>query len=440
MRRSAFFKTVIAVGAAAVVTSGCLSSASSGGGDAGASGGSDNKVVSVWSSLDQPTIDGLKAAVAPKAQAAGITLNWTRVDNINQLIITKIQANDLPDIVIVPQPGVVKDIVTRGKAIGLDDVLDMGAVKQSMIPGTLEAGQVDGKQYGLLVSMNVKSVVFYPKKAWDAAGFQAPKSIDELNTLTETIKGKTKTAPWCMGIGSEAATGWPATDWFEDLTMRYGGVQGYNDWVAHKTKFDSPLIKQSAAEFEKLMFTEGNVLGGRKAIASTSFGTAGNPMFENPPKCWMYKQGTFITGPDFLGKVAKNPDAEIGVFGFPPATAGGENPVLGGGDLAVLLNAKQSAKDAIKLMSAADLGKEVAKSGSYLSPHKDFDSSLYPTELTKKYAEIANSASAFLFDGSDAMPAAVGTGSFWKEITSWVADQQSLDDTLKKIDESWPAS
>lgn len=439
MRRSALFKTIVAVGAATVMTSGCLSS-SSGGGDTGGSAAADNKIVTVWSSLDQTTVDALSKALDPQAKAAGITVKWTRVDNINQLIITKIQANDLPDIAIVPQPGVVKDIVSRGKAIQLDDVLDMNAAKASMIPGTLEAGQVDGKQYGLLVSMNIKSIVFYPKKAWDAQGFQAPKSIDELNTLTETIKAKTKTTPWCMGIGSEAATGWPATDWFEDLVMRYGGVQGYNDWVAGKTKFDSPLIKQAAAEFEKLMFTEGNVLGGRKAIASNPFGTAGNPMFDNPPKCWLYKQGTFITGPDFMGKVVKDPDSEIGVFGFPPATAGGENPVLGGGDLAVLFNAKQSAKDVMKLMADKSLGTEAAKSGSYLSPHKDFDKSAYPTALVKQYADIATATSAFLFDGSDAMPAAVGTGSFWKEMTSWIADQQSLDDALKKIDETWPAS
>ena len=143
MRRSALFKTIVAVGAATVMTSGCLSS-SSGGGDTGSSAAADNKIVTVWSSLDQTTVDALSKSLDPQAKAAGITVKWTRVDNINQLIITKIQANDLPDIAIVPQPGVVKDIVSRGKAIQLDDVLDMNAAKASMIPGTLEAGQVDG--------------------------------------------------------------------------------------------------------------------------------------------------------------------------------------------------------------------------------------------------------------------------------------------------------
>ena len=48
----------------------------------------------------------------------------------------------------------------------------MDALEESMTPGTLEAGTVDGKLYGLLVSMNVKSLVFYNKKAWDEGRLQ----------------------------------------------------------------------------------------------------------------------------------------------------------------------------------------------------------------------------------------------------------------------------
>ena len=206
-----------------------------------------------------------------------------------------------------------------------------------MLPGTLEAATINGKLYGLLVSANTKSFVWYPKKAWDAAGYKAPTTIDELNALTDKIKAdKTATAPWCLGIESSAATGWPATDWFEDLIMRYGGTDGYNKWVTHQIKFDSPLVRQAAAEFEKIAFTDGNVLGGRKSIASNNFGTAGNAMFDPKPGCMLYKQGSFITT-FFPKNVQADLASNVGVFYFPPATAGGEKPILGGGDTAVLL-------------------------------------------------------------------------------------------------------
>ncbi len=443
MRGPTLIKTFTAVGAAALLTTGCLSSSSdtaSTSGAAAPSGSVSGSKVTIWTSVDKPVMDGMKVATDAKAKELGMTVEWSKVDNINQLIMTKIQANDTPDIALIPQPGVVADIVSRGKATPLDDVVDMAALKASMIPGTLESGTVDGKLYGLLTSANAKSFVFYNKKAWDAAGYTAPTSIDELNALTEKIKAdKTATAPWCLGIGSEAATGWPATDWFEDLIMRYGGVDGYNKWVKHETKFDSPLVRQAAAEFEKIAFTEGNVVGGRKSIASNPFGSAANPMFDAKPGCMMYKQGSFITT-FFPDAVKADLDNQVGVFGFPPATAGGENPLLGGGDLAVLLKDSAGARAAMKMLADPSIGDQAAGPTNFLSPHKTFDVTKYKGKIAQDVAKIAYGSSTFLFDGSDQMPGAVGAGTFWKDMTSWISGQQDLDTTLKNIDSSWPAS
>jgi len=160
-----------------------------------------------------------------------------------------------------------------------------------MVPGTLDAGTVDGKLYGVLVSMNVKSLVFYPKKAWDKAGYKAPDSLGALTSLGDQIK-KDGTPPWCFAVGSDAATGWPATDWFEDLIMQQSGPDVYKDWVTHKVKFDSGPVRDAADYFAKTMFTGGNVAGGRNSIASTAFGDADNPMWDAKPGCMMLKQVT----------------------------------------------------------------------------------------------------------------------------------------------------
>lgn len=427
VRRNRVFGAALAVALAAP-----LAACGSGGSDA------DSKTVEVWASVDQPVLDGLKAQLDPEAKKAGITIKWSRVDNINQLIMTKLQANDAPDIALIPQPGVVADIVKRGKAIPLDDVVDTATLEKEMVPGTLESGTVDGKLYGLLASMNVKSLVYYPKKAWDKAGYQAPQSLDELNALTEKIKSDGGT-PWCIGIGSGAATGWPVTDWFEDLILRYGGADTYDQWVEGKVKFDSPVVREAAAEFEKLAFTDGNTPGGRKSIASTQFSDADDPMWSDDPGCWLMKQGNFITS-FFPEDIQADLDANVGVFGFPPASADGEKPVLGGGDLATLLTDNDSSKEVIKLMAQKNLGDKAVANSSYISPFTTFDVSLYPNALQKTAAEVAYDATVFRFDGSDQMPGAVGAGTFWKDMTSWVSGQKSLDDALKDIDASWPSS
>ena len=83
---------------------------------------------------------------------------------------------------------------------------------------------------------------------------------------------------------------------------------------------------------------DGNVLGGIESSTSTNFGDAASPMFDaDGPKCWMLNQGSFITG-FFPEETIAALDDEVGVFGFPPGYAGGENPVEGGGDLLTLLN------------------------------------------------------------------------------------------------------
>jgi alpha-glucoside transport system substrate-binding protein len=400
---------------------------------------SGSKTVTIWTSMDQAVVDGLSEKTSAMAKDKGITLKWERVDDINKVLLPAIQSGSAPEIAVVPQPGVVKTIVETGKAQGLDGVLD-SATTDSLLPGLLDAGKVDGKVYGLTVSMNVKSLVFYNKQAWAKAGYPTPASLAELDALVAKIKAD-KGTPWCMGIESGGATGWPATDWFEDLVMRVGTPDDYNKWVSHEIPFDSDVVRKAAAKFEEYMFTEGNVPGGRKAIASTGFGDAGKPMFDaSGPKCWMLKQGSFIVSPDFLGEAANDPDTNVGVFGFPPATAGGDNPVLGGGDLAVLLDESQAAKDVMNIIGSSDAGVVAATKSSFLSPHSGFDASLYPSDTARSFSDVANSASVILFDGSDAMPGEVGAGTFWSEITAWVSDSQDLDTTLKNIDASWPTS
>lgn len=395
----------------------------------------DANTVTIWTSVDQPVLDGLKAGLAPIAKKQGITVKWEKVDNINQLIVTKVQANAAPDIALIPQPGVIADLVKRKAVKPLNDVVDMATLKKTMIPGELEAGTVNGKLYGLLTSMNVKGLVFYPKKAWNAAGYKVPTTMAQLEALTAQM-AKAGQTPWCNGIESGTATGWPATDWIENLVMRYAGVKVYNDWVAGKVKFNSPQIKQAAAVYEKLFFNDAYVNGGRKSIATNNFGTAGNVMFDAKPGCMMYSQGSFITG-FFPKNIQAALDTEVGVFGLPPVKANGVKPIEGGGDLAALFSDSAAAKTIMKDLTIPSIGIPAAKSSSFLSPYKTFGVKNYPGALTKAIAGVAYNSNYFLFDGSDAMPGAVGAGSFWKEMTAWIAGQATLDQALNNIDASW---
>ncbi len=98
-----------------------------------------------------------------------------------------------------------------------------------------------------------------------------------------------------MGIESGAATGWPATDWMEEFMLRTTTPENYDKWVKGELKFDSPEVREALQKLSDLWLKEGYVYGGQEAIATTFFGDAPAPMFEQPPKCWLHKQGNFIT-------------------------------------------------------------------------------------------------------------------------------------------------
>jgi alpha-glucoside transport system substrate-binding protein len=179
--------------------------------------------------------------------------------------------------------------------------------------------------------------------------------------------------------------------------------------------------------------------GGQKSAATSNFGTAGNPMFDNPPGCYMYKQGNFLTQSGFFpDNVIKNLDSTVGIFPFPGKTAG-EHPVEGGGDLAALFSANNdAAKKTMNFMTSKAFDDALAKRGGYIGPRKDTDMAQYPDDTTRQFASIAYKSTSFVFDGSDQMPGVVGSGSFWREMTSWISGQESAKQALDNIEASWP--
>jgi alpha-glucoside transport system substrate-binding protein len=414
------------------------------GGGSGGGSSSNSTTVTIWSSVDPPVKAGLEKELLSELKAvhSKINIQWETVSNINQLIITKIQAGDTPDIAYIPQPGVVAQMESLGAIHPLNPAVDMTSLQQNMVPGALQAGTINGKLYGLLGSANVKGLVWYNKPAWTKAGWQIPTSYPGLLSLISQMKAKgSATAPWCAGIYSAGGSaGWPATDWFETLMMRDYGPTAYNEWVTHKIKFVSPQLEHVAAQFAQLLFTPGNTYGSRTAIPTNGFDTAGNGLFTTPaPKCWMYMQGSFITG-FFPTNVQSSLDSNVGVFYFPPTTAAGPRPVEGGGDMLTMLNDTPNVRAVVKLLSEPQIGDDAAPTSSFISPFKNFDLSLYPNDTTRAVASIMYKGDEFLFDASDAMPAQVGAGTFWTQMVAWVGNQESINTALANIDQSWPTS
>jgi alpha-glucoside transport system substrate-binding protein len=439
MRWRRLFQGFAVATVAMLFASACLSESGGGGGSSGGKSGSGDKQIEIMYGFGGDQSKGFVAAMKQFESQSGITIKYTDASqSFDTLIRPRVQGNNPPDIALFPQPGLMLDFAKQGKLQDLGAMIDVNKLKSQLVPGVLDVGTLDSKVYGFPVNFNVKSLVWYPKKAFEAKGYKVPTTIAELEALTNQIKAD-GTAPWCVGIESAGATGWVATDWLEDFVLRYGGTQKYDQWVKHEIPFNDPVVVQAANEFQKLALDDGNVFGGRKSVVSTNFGVAMNPEFKDPPKCFLHKQGNFVLQKGFLTEsVRQNVDEEVGVFQL-PGTDASSKPLLVGGDMAAAFSNDADTKAALEYMSSPKFKFANIATATWLSAVKSFDLSNYPNEITKQVAKLAYGSTEARFDGSDTMPGAVGAGSFWKDMTAWISGQKSLDEALKDIDDSWPS-
>ncbi len=434
---------LVAFGAA-----GCLQDPNASGGSGGnpaeggfaAGGTSDGDgEVQILGAFGGPEAEAFEATVKPFEDDSGINIEYIPDQDFTTTIKQRVNSGQAPDIGVFPQPGGLLELADEGAVQPIDTFADFDTLDKTLIPGFLEAARLNGRVYGAPMRMAVKSLVWYPKPTYEDAGYPTgAESLQELTKITDKIKAD-GTAPWCMGWESDQATGWVGTDWIEEYVLRMWGPDVYDEWTSHEIPFNDKRIVQAFDAFGKLAKTQGNVWGGTRGILNTGFDEAFNPALKPKPDCYLMRQGNFATG-FFPEAVQADLDGSVGLFVFPPDADGfAGQPILGGGDLAALMNGDD--KDAIEVMNwltSDQFGAEWAQAGGWLSPHKTFDASNYPDETTRSIAEIASNADVFRFDGSDVMPKEVGSGTFWTGMVEWMNGSKSAQQVATDIENSWP--
>jgi len=367
----------------------------------------------------------------------GINIVYEGSKEFEASISIRVDGGNAPDIADFPQPGLLKTFAAKGKVVDLNKALP-ASFKSNYIQSWLDMATMPGPKGsimgGLWARVNVKGTIWYNKKAFDKAGYKVPTTWTELVALQNQIK-KDGDAPWAIGIESGGATGWAATDWTEQLMLRTTSLENYDKWVAGKLKFSSPEVRKAIQIWSDIWFPDGNVYGGRKSIATTGFGDAPKVLFENPPKAWLHDQGNFVTSFFPNGLV---PGVDYDFFNLPAYDAKYGAPLEVGGDIYAMFNDRPEVRAVMQYFGKAESIKTWLQSGGVLAPQKDVNLDWYTNYVDKKLGSMLVTAKGLRFDGSDLMPGAVGAGSFWREITSYVSGSKTLDEAVKAIDASWP--
>jgi alpha-glucoside transport system substrate-binding protein len=291
---------------------------------------------------------------------------------------------------------------------------------------------------------DLKSLVWYVPSVWEEKGYAVPETLTDFKALMDEMIANGDT-PLCVGIGSDAATGWPFTDWVEELVLREQGIDYYNQWVAHEVPFNDQAVVDTFNEVageDGLWTKDGAVFSSGGSIAATAFGDNAEPLLAGD--CMMHRQASFFSaffpeGTEF----GEGPD-QVSTFYF-PADEG--HPVLVGG---ISAGAFRDAPEVWQVMEylgspefanariAAQLERVGGGLSGFLTGNSNADVSLWP-ELEQGFIESLQTADPAAFDASDQMPAEVGSGSFWTEGTSFVNGDVDAQGAADNIESSWPS-
>jgi alpha-glucoside transport system substrate-binding protein len=386
-------------------------------------------VLAVWGGDE---LDNFRAMIAPFEEQTGITVEYEGTRDLNAVLTTRIEGGNPPDLAGLPGPGQLRELAEGGHLVALSDVLDMDQMRSQYDEGFLKLATIDDNLYGIFIKAAVKSLVWYNPKAFEAAGYEVPTTWEELNALEDQIIVD-GSQPWCIGLESGAASGWPGTDWIEDIMLRTAGPDIYDQWWNHEIAWTDAAVKNAWETWGTVANDQDMVYGGQPWVLSTNFGEAPYPMFEEPPKCYLHRQASFITSfitdqyPDLVA------GGDYNFFQFPPIEAAQGQPLLVAGDLFGMFNDTPQARALMSYLVTADAQSIWAERGGFLSANRTVDPAVYPDQLTQQIGDMLTQATAVRFDASDLMPEAVNNA-FWSGIMDFVSQPDTLDSILDSIE------
>jgi alpha-glucoside transport system substrate-binding protein len=405
---------------------------------AGGAQAQDLTIAGPWIGADQEMVEKVLELFE---EQSGLDVAYVGSDSFEQQIVIDAEAGSAPNIAVFPQPGLAADMAKRGFLTPLGDdvenwVRDNYAAGESWVDlGTSVGPDGTPALYGFFYKVDLKSLVWYVPENFEDAGYDVPTSMEELKALTEQIVADGET-PWCIGLGSGAATGWPATDWVEDMMLRTQPPEVYDGWVSNEVKFDDPRVVAAIEEFGWFARNDAFVSGGASAVASTDFRDSPKGLFTSPPQCYMHRMASFIPAYFPEGTVEGE---DVDFFYFPSyAEKDLGNPVLGAGTLWAITNDSPAAHQFIEFLETPEAHEVWMSQKGFLTPHKGVDASKFGDPATAAMNEILLGATTFRFDGSDLMPGGVGAGSFWTGMVDY-AGGKSAEDVAKSIQASWDA-
>ncbi|WP_435973363.1 ABC transporter substrate-binding protein [Streptomyces sp. Qhu_M48] len=392
--------------------------------------------VTVYAENRDREADLFEETWADFADCTGIDVHYEGDGEFEARIQLRVDGGNAPDVAFFPQPGLLERFARAGKLKPASAGV-VALAKQGWSADWNSYATVNGTLYGTPLVANVKSFVWYAPKFFHARGLSVPRTWSELMAVTEKVAAS-GVKPWCAGIESAEATGWPVTDWIEDVLLRQQGTDVYDQWVAHEIPFNDPRVIKAMDTVGSILRNDryvNGVFGPARSMASVSFQEAGTPILSGD--CAMHRQASFYA--DMWPKGTEiGPDKDVYAFLLPGADPA-NRPVLGGGVFTAAFADRPEVRAYQEYLASADFANARMRKGPFVSANKGVDPANAATPVDRLSIRLLQDhRTQFRFDGSDLMPASVGAGTFWKGLVDWIGGARTRQ-VADSIERSWPS-
>ncbi|MBT2505479.1 extracellular solute-binding protein [Streptomyces sp. ISL-98] len=337
----------------------------------------------------------------------GVDVDYQGTTSLRETLLAQVQAGSPPDIAVLNSVGELTEYAHDGELIPLPEAIR----ERSPAPWAPEL-TVDGRKntYWTPVKVDLKSVVWhYPGKA---AG-----------------KGA-----WCLGMGSGATSGWPGTDWIEDILLQRSGHAKYEQWVTGEISWESKEVRDAWETWGRIITADGGRAGAAAALRNGFEGNDGKGLLKRKGECVREHQGSFarrLYGDD----VRFTPSAEaVGELG----KGNGRGAYEVAGDMAAMFRDSGAARELLTFLTGE--AARASWAGNVAERNRPF----FPVSVGPYGDAWANravdraltGARRLCLDASDVMPAGV-RGAFYRAVLEFLTapgDVKLLDGLLDQLE------
>ncbi|MBV9447031.1 MAG: carbohydrate ABC transporter substrate-binding protein [Streptosporangiaceae bacterium] len=405
-------------------------------------------VLGSWTGAEQ---DGFMAMVSGFEQKYGIKVRYTGTRGADAVLATDVKDGNPPDLAVLATPGELDQYARDGALLPIDAALRSTGLTSEYGPGWRKLMQAPGHDgathyFAIFVKAALKSVIWYDPKTLPAPDARLLTSPDltwaQLTGLTARLVGPGK-SPWCMGLEDSSSSGWPGTDWIEDILLHQSGPRVYDQWVNGTLPWMSEPVVRAWQTFGEIANTPRQVHGGTQGELLTSYAAAGQPMFSDPPGCYLDHEGSFITGfytQDTLGsldsKEHPRPRTDFNFVPFPALAAAGQGTEEVAGDLLGLFNDTPAARELIAYLTTPQAQEAwISRPGSgAISVNQRVPLGDYPDPVSQALAKDLTSATDVRFDASDSMPQMM-QNAFLNAVLEYLDAPSQLNAILRGLDQ-----